>query len=122
MIKQASAGNKGSSVPALSQFIGRKRLESNQWLVGNPTVPSQYKFIGSAINELPTNDRRKQLKINSSSESSPSIPLWKVVLNGSFVFAFLAFVFGVSGWMFYGLMLEFATLGDAQVLELVQRF
>ena len=99
MIKLASPGIEGSPVSFASQFSGRRRLESNQWLVGNPTIPSKYEFIGSPINEMSAKNSRKQLKINSLSEPSWSTSKWKVAFDGFCAAAFLAIIFGVSAWM-----------------------
>jgi hypothetical protein len=121
MIKLASPGVEGSPVSARSQFSGRQRLESNQWLVGNPMVPNRYEFIGSPINEISATYPRKQLKTNPLSEPSLSTPMWKVVLDGFFAAAFIAIIFGVSAWMLCHPTFEVATLGDTQFLEFLRR-
>ena len=121
MIKLASPGIEGFPVSARSHFSGRPRIESNQWLAGNPTVPSRYEFIGSPINEMSATYPRKQLKINPLSEPGLSTPMWKVVLDGFLAAAFIAIIFGVSAWMLCHLTFEFATLGDTQFLEFLRR-
>ena len=122
MIKLASPRNECSPVSAKSPLGGRKRMDSNQWLVGIPTAHNKYEFIASPIPQLPVTNRRNHPRKVGLFASGSFAPTWKAALNGLFVLAFVGVVFGVSAWMLCHLTFEFATFGDAQVLEFWKRY
>lgn len=121
MIKLASAGVEGSGVFDATQWMDRKHLESDQWLVGNPTVSNKYEFVGRPNSPMPSMLSHKASRTNLSPELVVSSVTWKDAFDGFCVLAFLAIIFCLSAWIFCHLTVELVPLGNSEIQGFLQQ-